>query len=94
MQTVKYNLKMNGWHNQMKIITQLQQFHDTVQVHITIIGICDNLAATLNLNTRILIPIQPITMHPYDDKKGQDKTFTQFKIPQHQLLQIQDYITP
>lgn len=93
MQRVRYNLTMNGFINQMFIQTEIQPIIDnTIQVHISITGICDT-AATLNLITRILTPAQPITVSSYKNN-GQDKTFTKFKIPKEQLLQIKDFVTP
>ena len=93
MQTVRYNLKMNGWENQLLIMTTIQPIvSDVINVTISITGIVDKVPATLNVKSRILTPSNPITIRPYKDD-GKDKVFTQMIVPKHQVLQITDYIS-
>lgn len=93
MQTVRYNLKMNGWENQLFIMTNIQPIiSDVINVTISITGIADKVPATLNVKSRILTPLNPITIRPYKDD-GKDKVFTQMIVPKHQVLQITDYIS-
>ncbi len=90
MQTLSYNLQMNGWNNIMYIKTNFQPIKNEINIIFEIFGVASG-EAILNFEKGVIIPKEPISIASYKDN-GKIKTFSLFTVPKFTLSQIKNYL--
>jgi len=93
MQTVSYNIGMNGWQNRMIIRTDLKTIGTDYKVKFEVFGVTEELDGVIDFDRGKLIPNVPIMVEPYENPNSKNKVFKEFNIPKYELIQIKDYVS-